>query len=251
MPITTFQFRVKRGFPPSTVPRIPHLALLCVVIGNVSDALKLHVIDHGADGIVLGLEAAVLDGVFIQHHQRPMGGTMASPTQGNEVVRMVCAAASPWLDVVYLQYIRTIAEGTAKAVPSIDLLAGLVADVRAHGVRAFLLHGEAPSFLPPLAALSTQHTSARAGASPFISTLAPCGTMGEREEKKGWMEEKTRTLTISIQQMFDRRNHKKLVTCIGQCTGIPQVSWHPSRERYQSKRMFLERNKAKKGYGGK
>ena len=121
---------------------------------------------------------------------------MATPAQGNEVVRMVCAAASSWLDVVYLQHIRAITEGTAESIPPIDLLAGLVADVRAHGVRAFLLHGEAPSFLPPLAALSPQHTSARAGASPFISTLAPCGTMGEREEKKGWRKKPALSLAV-------------------------------------------------------
>lgn len=91
-----------------------------------------------------------------------MSGTVASPAQGNEVVRMVCAAASPWLDVVYLQHIRAVTEGTAESIPPIDLLAGLVAYVRAHSVRAFLLHGVAPSFLPPLAALSVEHVSARA-----------------------------------------------------------------------------------------
>lgn len=106
-----------------------------------------------------------------------MSGTVTPPTESYQVVWMVCAATSPWLDVVYLQHICTVTEGTAESIPPIHFPPHFLADVRAHGVCAFLLHLEALLSAALLAALSVDYVSARAGASPFISTLAPHGTM--------------------------------------------------------------------------
>ena len=49
-----------------------------------------------------------------------VGGGMAICTKGDEVVRVICAAAAPADDVVQLDVFRGVAQGAPEPIPPID-----------------------------------------------------------------------------------------------------------------------------------
>lgn len=57
---------------------------------------------------------------------------MAPPAQGNEVHGVVTAALAPGLDVMDLQPVCTVTEGTAPAVPAVYFPPRRVRDTRVH-----------------------------------------------------------------------------------------------------------------------
>lgn len=101
-----------------------------------------------------------------------MSGIVTPPAQAYKIHRIFPAAClSPVDDMVNLQAVCAITQGTTEAIPFVYVPPDFIADICVHVER---------SFLPPFAAPGAHHTSARAAGRPLVSTLAPCGTMGGR-----------------------------------------------------------------------
>ena len=163
---------VKKG-PEGPLERVPYFPLFCVVVRYIFYTRLLDVTHHCMYFFVNA--HSILDyreSVVVQLIDTPVGGAVAPPAETYEIHWIFPAAALPPADdMMNLQAVCAITQGTAEAIPPVYALSYLVADICVHVER---------SFLPPFAALGAHHTSARAAGRPLVSTLAPCGTMGGR-----------------------------------------------------------------------
>ena len=163
---------VKKG-PEGPLERVPYFPLFCVVVRYIFYTRLLHVIHHcmyffvNAHSIFDDRECVV-----VQLIDAPVGGAVAPPAQTYKIHRILPAAClSPVDDMVNLQAVCAITQGTAEAIPFVYVPPDFIADICVHVER---------SFLPPFAAPGAHHTSARAAVWPLVLTLAPCGTMDGR-----------------------------------------------------------------------